>query len=183
MGEACQIINNSEVAVMAVLGGHPSTNWYALKVRTGSEPSVVSALQRRGLHPYCPMQKERRQYSDRMKVVERPVFSGYVFCPFDITRKLNVVSCPGVDYIVAFSGAPAVVPELQIENIRRMMDAGAVASEAFAAGERVRVTHGALAGIEGTLVREPRGSRLVVSIQLLNQAASLYIDQDQTRKV
>jgi transcription antitermination factor NusG len=181
MGEARQFISNHEMPVAAFLGGRPSATWYALKVRNGSEPSVVSALQRRGLHPYCPTQKERRRYSDRMKVVTTPVFSGYVFCSFDITKKLPVVSCPGVDYIVAFAGVPAEVPELQIENIRRMIDAGAIASEPFVAGEHIRVTHGPLAGIEGILVRESRGNRLVVSIELLNQAASLYIDQDQAR--
>lgn len=155
---------------------HP---WYALKARGGSEAATVQALENRGFHPYCPM-KEYRRYSDRMKVVEKPVFPGYIFCSFDIDRKLPVISCPGVDYILGFAGVPSVIPELQIESIRRMVSAGATACERFVAGDRIRVTVGPLQGVEGVLTQEPRGNRLVVSVDLLNRAASLYIDKDQT---
>ena len=180
MGEACQFVSNHGEPVAAFFTEKASTTWYALKVRNGSETSVANSLRQRGLAPYSPTQKERRRYSDRMKVVDAPVFSGYVFCSFDIKKKLPVMSCPGVDYIVGFAGVAAMIPESQIDDIQRMIDAGAVATQYFTPGERVRVTHGPLAGIEGMLVREPRGNRLVVSIELLNQAASLYIGQDQT---
>lgn len=184
MGEACQFVSNRIPPVIPILqplfGERTADTWYALKVRTGSEASVVNALQSRGLHPYCPTHKERRRYTDRMKVVDKPLFAGYVFCAFLIEKKLPIVSCPGVDYIVGFAGAATVIPQSQIENIRRMVEAGAVASERFVSGDRVRVTHGPLAGVEGILVREARGNRLVVSIELLNQAASVYIGQDQT---
>jgi transcription antitermination factor NusG len=187
MGEACQLVSNHIPPIAPTFhsfsGERTVDTWYALKVRNGSEASVVNALQCRGLHPYSPTQKERRRYTDRMKVVDKPVFSGYVFCPFAIEKKLPVVSCPGVDYIVGFSGVATAIPELQIENVRRMVEAGAVAGERFVSGDRVRVTHGPLAGIEGILVREPRGNRLVVSIELLNQTASLYIGQDQTSAI
>lgn len=180
MGEACQFGNNLNNAdSLVVVGGYAVNNWYALKVRVGSEATVVNALLSRGLNPYCPTQKERRRYSDRMKVVERPVFPGYVFCSFDIEKKLPIVSCPGVDYIVGFAGTAAAIPELQIESIRRIVCAGAVTNDRFVSGDKIRITHGPLAGVEGVLVREPRGTRLVVSIELLNQSASLFIEQDQ----
>lgn len=185
MGEACQFGSNSIVSINPVV--LPSFEegalfpWYALKVRVGSEANVVRALRDRGLSPYCPTQKERRPYSDRMKVVDRPVFSGYVFCSFDISKKLPIVSCPGVDYIVGMGGVATAIPEVQIDSIRKMIASGAVASEQFVVGDRVRVTHGALAGVEGLLIREPHGHRLVVSIEILNRAASLFIDQDQTK--
>jgi transcription antitermination factor NusG len=184
MGEACQPVSNHFLSIAPVrelLAEHrPSGPWYALKVRNGGEASVVEALESRGLKPYCPTQKERRRYSDRMRIVDKPIFPGYVFCPFDVQKKLPIVSCPGVDYIVGFAGVPTAIPQVQMEGIRRMVEAGAMASERFAAGDRVRVMRGPLEGIEGVLVREPRGSRLVVSIELLNRAASLYIDQEQT---
>lgn len=184
MGEACQLGSTFTPSIVPVLQSLLAERapypWYALKVRVGSEAAAANTLENRGLHPYCPMHKERRRYSDRMKVVDKPVFPGYVFCSFDITKKLPVVSCPGVDYVVGFAGVSTAIPEMQIESIRRMVAAGAVASERFAAGDRVRVTHGPLQGIEGILVREPHGHRLVVSIDLLNRAASLLIDQDRT---
>jgi len=189
MGEA----RLSESAALAVLLPHfdstatpsQSCNWYALKVRTGAELSTVTALRMRGFDPFCPTQKERRRYSDRMKAVETAVFPGYVFCKFDIQKKLPVVSAPGVEYIVGFAGSATPIPEVQIHHIRRMVKAGAGASltDRFAQGQMVRVTHGPLEGVEGILVRDPRGDRLVVSIDLLHQSASLHIGQGQTKAI
>lgn len=187
MGEACQFENTSIPLIHSLLQSQSTElvrkRWYALKVRVGGEVAVVNALESRGLQPYCPTHKERRRYTDRMKIVNKPVFPGYVFCSFDVEKKLPVVSCPGVERIVGFAGVPAPIPDVQIESIRKMAAAGAVASESFAAGDRVRVTHGPLQGVEGTLVREPRGNRLIVSIELLNRAASLLVDQDHTNIV
>lgn len=184
MGEAYQFSSNYNPSVAPVLESHlgqrPLDPWYALRVRNGSEPSVVEALQSRHFRAYCPTQKERRRYSDRMKLVDKPLFPGYVFCRFDVQKKLPIMSCPGVDYIVGFAGVPAAIPQSQMEGVRRMVEAGAIASASFVPGDRVRVIGGPLEGVEGVLVREPRGHRLVVSIELLNRAASLYIDQEQT---
>src|SRR5438876_12451565 len=99
MGEACLAESNALGAFQPTLGSTAmhsrSFDWYALKVRTGGEFSAVTALKSRGLDPYCPTRKERRRYSDRMKIVETAVFSGYVFCKFDVQKKLPVVSSPG----------------------------------------------------------------------------------------
>jgi transcription antitermination factor NusG len=187
MGEACQFANTSlpliTPALEVLLGERSIHPWYALKVRGGSELATVQALESRGFRPYCPTQKERRRYSDRMKVVEKPLFPGYVFCSFDVQKKLPVISCPGVDYIVGFSSAPTPIPDAQLQSVRRMVAAGASSCERPAAGDRVRITHGPLTGVEGILVQEAHGTRLVVSIELLNRAASLLVDQDHTTPV
>jgi transcription antitermination factor NusG len=153
--------------------------WYVLKTRVGGEMAAVSTLRGRGFAPYCPMQKQRRRYTDRIKIVDVAAFPGYVFCQFNVQHKLPIISCPGVEYIVGFADGPTPVPDEELNNVRRMIDAGASAVRSIVRGERVRVTHGALEGIEGILVRDVSGDRLVVSVNLLNQGASLLINQDQ----
>jgi transcription antitermination factor NusG len=137
----------------------------------------MKALQLRGYSPYCPTQQELRRYSDRMKVVSVPLFPGYLFCQFDAQQKLPIVSTPGVDYILGANG-PVAVEETELESIRRMAEAGAQAQPYLVRGQRVRVSHGALEGIEGILSRDAKGAeKLVVSIKLLNQSVSLHIDR------
>jgi transcription antitermination factor NusG len=184
MGEAC--LNSGTYNNTAFLSNLHSASvpsrefaWYVLKIRTGGELSAVTALTHRGYSPYCPMQKERRHYSDRMKIVDAAAFPGYVFCQFDSQKKLPIISCPGVEYIVGFADGPAPVPDEELVNIRRMIDAGASAVRGMEQGQRVRVTHGPLEGVEGVLVRDATSNRLVVSIELLNQAASLHINEDE----
>jgi transcriptional antiterminator RfaH len=187
MGEACLQLETNVPAFRpsASSDTNPSAhlNWYTLKVRTGAEMKAVEALQHRGFAPYCPMHFERRQYSDRMKVVQVAAFQGYVFCQFDVQNKLPIISTRGVEYIVGFADGPTPVPEKEIADVQRMMEAGASAVLSIPLGGRVRVTHGPLEGVEGVLVRDNNGYRLVVSIELLRQGASLHINQDQVSQV
>jgi transcription antitermination factor NusG len=153
--------------------------WYALKVRTGGEPSAAEALTMRGLELYSPMRQERRRYSDRMKVVKAAVFPGYIFCRFNIANKLPVISSPGVEYIVGLSGAHTPISDREIDSIRRLIESGADVTPMLGAGQRVRVMHGPLEGVEGVLLRDGKGSRLVVSIELLKRSAALHISEDE----
>jgi transcription termination/antitermination protein NusG len=183
MGEACLLLDQSQQIGPVLFSEVAPLTWYALRVRNGSEGVTADALEQRGVRAYCPTQKERRQYSDRVKVVEKPLFSGYIFSSFGLEKKTLVLGCPGVSYVVGYGGEWSILPDSQIESIRRLVDAGAVSTEPLAVGQRVRITQGALAGVEGTLLREPRGNKLVVSIEILNRAASLYIGGDQASVV
>jgi len=180
MGEACLADKDIRTSLLdpRSVSISPNFAWYVLRTRVGGEMAATDTLRYRGLAPYCPMQKERRRYTDRIKIVERAIFPGYVFCQFDLERKLPVISCPGVEYIVGFAEGPVSVPEDEVRNIRRMIVSGASAVRSLSPGQRVRVTHGPLEGVEGVLVRDSSGDRLVVSIRLLSQGASLHIDQD-----
>ena len=186
MGEA-RLVESTIEALPALFGSAVIASqrlaWYALKVRTGGESSAVAALQNRGLDPYNPTYKERRRYSDRMKVVETSIFPGYIFCHFDVNKKLPIISSPGVEYIVGVGGTPAPIAEMEMSNVRRVVAAGASASGPLVRGQRVRVSHGSLEGVEGVLVRDARGAHLVASIDLLNRSAWLHIDEDQIRLV
>ena len=187
MGEACLDYNNSSAACMTGTNltaiCSQSLSWYALKVRTGGELSSMAALRARGFDPYCPTREERRRYSDRMKLVETAVFPGYLFCKFDAQKKVPILSSPGVEYIVGFAGAPVPLTDQEVDSIRRVVDAGGSATKYLARGQRVRVTHGPLEGVEGILIRDSHGDQLVVSIDLLTRSASLRIDPDNVRPV
>jgi transcription antitermination factor NusG len=182
MGEAClQYLGHTLSSSDSLESTTPpveATSWYALKVHARAEAAVVKALQNRGFSPYCPMRRESRRYSDRIKVVETALFSGYVFCQFDAKRKLPLITCPGVEHIVGTPEGPTSIPFQQLLDVKRMIDAGALAVHGLECGQSVRVISGVLQGIEGTLIRETSGDRLVVSIELLNQGAALYVSSE-----
>ena len=158
-------------------------NWHAIKVHTRSEPVAAIALRNKGYEPFAPTIEERRRYSDRMATVQIPIFPGYVFCRFDARRKLPIISCPAVEYIVNFGGVPAIVPEHEIEGVRRLVERGARPETYLSIGQRVRVEYGALAGVEGILERRGKEHRLVVSVHLLQRSVSLEIDEALVRGI
>lgn len=155
--------------------------WYALKVRTRSEPLAVQVLRNRGYDLFAPTITERRRYCDRTAVVQTPIFPGYVFCRLDARRKVPVLSTPAVEYIVSVAGTPVIVPEEEVEAVRRAVEAGARARSYLGVGQRIRIAYGALAGLEGILQRTGNEHRLVVSVHLLQRSVSVEIDGDQVQ--
>ena len=162
-----------------------STNelpWYAIKVRTRSEPVAAAGLRDREYDPFSPTLSERRKYSDRMAFVNTPLFPGYLFCRLNIHKKVDVLSAPAVEHIVSYAGVPAVVPDDEIDAIRRAVEAGARARPYLAVGQKIRIEYGALAGIEGILERVGKENRIVVSVHLLQRSVSVEINEDQIQR-
>lgn len=157
--------------------------WYAVKVRTRSEPLALAVLQYHGFESCCPQALIRKKYCDRMKTVPEPIFPGYLFCRFDLSRKAKVLSANAIEYIVAFGGCPAPIPANEIEAVQLAVTAGGRPARLPRSGERVRIISGALAGIEGILVREANRNQFVVSVALLQRGVSVMVDQSLVQAV
>jgi len=111
-------------------------------------------------------------------MVERALFPGYLFCQFDVERKLPVISSAGVEYIVSVNQSPANIADEVIANIRRAVEAGARPVPYLRAGQRVRVKFGFFAGMEGLFTREAAKGQLILSIAMLQRSVALYVDED-----
>jgi transcription antitermination factor NusG len=162
---------------------HQQFPWYALKVRSRREFLVRTALERKSFPIFLPTYQETRQYSDRIKKVDAPLFPGYVFCRLDVNHWHPVVTTPGVDYILSCDGRPQPVPDAEIDSIARVLRAKAAVGPwpFLKTGTRVRIERGAFAGIQGVLVRERGTDRLVLSIAMLQRAVAVEIDRDWIR--
>jgi transcription antitermination factor NusG len=155
-------------------------NWYALAVRHQHERQVARLLEAQGWETLAPMYRSRRQWSDRVKELELPLFAGYVFCRFSLAERIRVEDAPGVVQIVKFNGRAAALAAEEIARIRAMV-ASKVALRPWPylkAGDRVRVERGPLRGLEGTLLRDAGAARLVVGVELLQRAIAAEVDPD-----
>jgi transcription antitermination factor NusG len=96
--------------------------WYAVYTKPRWEKKVHRVLEERGIQSYCPLNKVRKQWSDRIKVVEEPLFKSYVFVhvPYEEQTKVRMVE--GVLNYVYWNGKPAVVREEEIVNIKRFLN-------------------------------------------------------------
>lgn len=129
--------------------------WYAIYTHPRAEKLVHSRLLETGVETFLPLQKTYRQWSDRKKLVEKPLLSSYVFVKvipknFPLVYKIN-----GVVKFVSFEGKPVAIPQRQIDNLRLLVDSDAeieVTGESFAKGDNVRVMSGSLIGLTGELI-------------------------------
>lgn len=163
---------------MQICGGE--SQWFAVRTASGRERLVATQLQGKGYEEFLPVYRTRRQWSDRIKELELPLFPGYIFCRFDFNDRLPVLVTPGVKTIVGYGKTPIPVSENEIENLRRVVASGAVAqphSQYLTVGERVRIREGSLAGVEGILVDVKNSWRIVLSVELLQRSVSVELDR------
>ena len=153
--------------------------WYAAYTSANHEKKAAAEITRRGVESFLPLYRAVRRWSDRRVELEMPLFPGYVFVHLALRDRLRVLLVPGVAKLVGFGGLPAALPDEQIEALRAGLS-GCLHAEPhpfLTAGHRVRVKAGPLQGLEGFVVRRKNGLRLVVSLDLIQRAAAVEIDE------
>lgn len=156
------------------------SQWFVVRVRSNYEKVASASLRSKGYEELLPLSRGRRIWSDRIKVVETPVFPGYVFCRFDPSRRLPILTTPGVVGIVGFGETPAPVYEHEIASLRTMLTAG-LSCEAWPylkAGQPIVIEHGPLAGFDGTVLQVKGQYRLIVQISLLQRSVAAEVDRE-----
>jgi transcription antitermination factor NusG len=152
--------------------------WFALQVWTRKESAVAAELQAKGFECFLPMYTSIRQWSDRVKQVELPLFPGYLFCRFELNNRRPLIVTPGVLQIVGVGKSPAPLDDAEISALQL-----AAASELprqpwpyLSTGTRVRVAHGNLSGLDGILINFKGNHRVVLSVSLLQRSVALEVD-------
>jgi transcription antitermination factor NusG len=156
----------------------PDSMWFALNTKLRHEDFVARQVSAKGYEVFLPVYKARRRWSDRVKELELPLFPGYLFSRFDPTHRLPILTTPRVIQIVGVGKTPLPVDENEIVALQAAAHSG-LAREPWPfvqIGQRVRVEHGPLCGVEGTLLNVKGAHRLVLSVTLLQRSVALEID-------
>jgi transcription antitermination factor NusG len=158
-------------------------NWYALTVKPQHEKSVAEQLAAKSLESYLPLYRAKRRWSDRVKVIELPLFSRYLFCRFDFESRLKVLQITSINRIVGFGGQPYPIEDRIIHDLKTVVGSGLPCNPwpLLRMGQRVRVCEGPLEGTEGILVREKAGYRVVINVEILNRAVAVEVERDLVR--
>jgi len=154
-------------------------SWYAVQTRSRHEKMVAQQLKGQGFITFLPLSTELREWSDRQKRVEFPLFPGYAFVRFSYgpQERLRVLRTEGVVNFVGTAGHGIPIPDRQIEHVQTLL-ANKIPFENhpfLKAGQRVRVRGGALNGTEGILVRQDADRMLVISVELIQRSLSIRL--------
>jgi transcription termination/antitermination protein NusG len=158
--------------------GHQPT-WFAVQTRPRHEKRVSAELQEKGIDAFLPVISTTRQWSDRRRVVELPLFSQYVFVRIvqNLNTRVSVLRTNGVTSFVGPRGIGVPIPDLEIERVQRVMAHGMpVSPHVFLnVGKRVRVRGGALDGLQGILTAVNGDQSLVLSVKLIQRSLAIRI--------
>lgn len=152
--------------------------WYALHTRSRHEKVVDDLLTRKKIETFLPLRHIKRRWSDRIKEISEPLFKGYLFVHAPLVRRVEILQTKGAVRFVGFGRVPSVVPEKELDALRRFIaeDIDVDPFPYLKEGERVVVRTGPFRGVEGFLVYKKNAHRLVISLDLITQSASIEID-------
>jgi transcription antitermination factor NusG len=175
MRELCPATNTAE----------DSARWFALTVKHQHERRVEGVLCANGVQTFLPVFRSRRQWSDRIKQQEAPLFPGYVFGRFSLPERVSVLKTPGVARIVGFGGVPVPLEDQEVGSIRTALasDLALRPWPYLHAGDKVRIERGPLRGVEGILLREKTGFRLVLGVEILQRSVAVEVDPEMVAPV
>ncbi len=147
--------------------------WYALYTKPRWEKKIDARLLQKGIDSWCPLQKVERQWSDRKKIIEDPLFKSYVFVRIDVSERSNVLMTDGVLNFVYYLGKPAIIKDEEVNNIKMYLaekDAriSIISEDGFQQGDKIRVNFGVFMDKEGTVLRGTK-KKVYVQLQSLGQ--------------
>jgi transcription antitermination factor NusG len=155
--------------------------WFAIYTRPRWEKKVNHLLLQKGIEVYCPLNKVRRKWSDRIKTVEEPLFKSYVFVKVADEDRTKVRMTDGVVNFVYWDGKPAIIKEKEIQTIKRFLDEYEnveVVKLDLNEGDRVQVVAGPMMDREGK-VMEVKNKVAKVCIDSLGYMLIAYIDKSK----
>jgi transcriptional antiterminator RfaH len=155
--------------------------WYVLYTKPRNEKKVVQRLSEAGYTVYCPLQKVRRQWSDRTKVVEEPLFKGCIFIQVEDYKRDEVFIYPGTVRYLFWLRRPAIVRKEEIAAIQKWMghyNHDRLKVTDIAPGSYVRITSGKFMNEEGILL-DTSNSKALVQLKELGIQLSLDLAQNE----
>ena len=177
---------SSDAGRLVTMKKQPPPRWFAVYTNPRAEKLVYSRFQEESIESFLPLQKTYRRWSDRKKLIMKPLLSSYVFVKVVPKEFIKVYKTIGVVKFVSFEGQPVAIPQKQIDNLRLIVDSDAdieVTTAEFEKGDQVEVINGSLTGVTGELIKVGGKKRVIIRIDKLDQNILLTIPVTFLRKI
>jgi transcription antitermination factor NusG len=145
------------------------THWYAVYTAPRAEKKVSERFAEAEIEHYLPLRKVKRRWSDRIKEVEMPVINGYIFVRIQQHDFLKVTKVYGALSFVREGGIPAPIPDIQMEQLKRMVEQAEepveFTRESYEHGESITIIKGPLQGLMGELIEMKGHFRVAIRLE------------------
>ncbi len=163
---------------------HTIKSWFAVYVKSRTEKKVAIEFQKLGVDYFLPLIKELRQWSDRKKWIEAPLFRSYIFVQIEQKDYFKVLQAQGATRYITFEGKAVPIPPQQIEAIKYYLngkDHEAIDDTAWEKGKKVEIISGSLSGLMGELVEVKGKHKIKVEIEAVGRTLLIEIKRNKLR--
>jgi transcription antitermination factor NusG len=138
--------------------------WFVIYTKSRNEKKVAELLQKNGVEVFCPLVKLKKNWSDRTKIVETPLFNSYVFVNLSEKDRNVVFNVPGVIRYLFWLKKPAIVKDSEIESLKSVlhetMDSFTI--ENYQIGETIKISEGVFKGLDGVIEKQSNNKLHVI---------------------
>lgn len=159
--------------------------WFVIYTKSKSEKIAASALRKKYIEVYCPLIKVQRKWSDRIKIIEEPLFRSFCFVNLSEKDRHLVFDTPGVVRYLFWDKKPAIVRQEEIDIIKRLLsdfDNSAIEVLRFTSGDKIVIESGAFMDQEAQIL-VTQGKHIVVKIESLGMFISIDTTKNKVKKV
>lgn len=160
-------------------------NWHAFYTKPRTEKKLAERLEAKGYEVFAPTQTVLKQWSDRKKKVEEPLFRSYVFVRVDTLNHLDILQTPGAVAIVRWLSKPAIIRDEEIQAIKDFLSLSnglEVEIRDFKRGDKLRVKYGNLENATGSVIRQTK-QKVILEIEKLGIALYAEVPKSQVEKL
>lgn len=157
--------------------------WYALYVNSRAEKKVMEGLLKKNIEAYVPLVKNIKQWSDRKKMVEEPLFTGYVFVKINALKNQEVLQTKGVVNFVRHLGQMASIRDIEIDRLKQIVNLGYhietnFNTQEYKLGDRVKIHSGPLKGIEGFVLENNQERFIELVLEGIGQNIKVKLKEE-----
>jgi transcription antitermination factor NusG len=164
----------------------PRSQWLALVTMPRHEKQVARQLAPMGVECFLPLFRTLRRWNDGSKInLELPLFPGYIFVRISKPERVPVLKLPGaLKFVAGVRNEPAPLPDAEIDSLRLGLEQRRPEPYSLlASGRRARIRCGALAGMEGVVVRWKGSLRVVLTLNLVLRSVAVEVNGDELEPI
>lgn len=155
--------------------------WFAVYTASRHEKRVAQHLTQRQIEYFLPLYRSERKWADGSRVtLDLPLFPGYLFVHIKRMERARVLDVPGALAVVGGTGRePVPLPDAAIEALRTGLHLRRVEPHPLlTVGRRARIRSGAMAGLEGIVLRKKNSFRVVLTLEHIQRSIAVEVDGD-----
>jgi transcription antitermination factor NusG len=176
-----EMIPNPREETVQLVQPEPVRNWFALHTSSNHEKKVQQHLRMREIESFLPLYTVSRRWKNRVTAkVDLPLFAGYVFVRIARTECSRVLAVPLVHSLVGNGREAIALPDAEIEALRTGLQGRQADPYPYLkVGDLARIRSGALAGMQGVVVRKDGQFRVVLSIELIKRSIAVHVAAEE----
>ena len=161
----------------------PVFKWFVLYTKPNFEKKIYASLLQRGFICFLPLKKTSRNWSDRKKIIEMPLFPNYLFVYTTLRDRFKVLEVTSAASYVNYNGAPATISDKDLVTVKKMMSDPSVIIEDYLNGDPVEIVDGPFNGLTGIVFEKKGKFRFGVELKSINKSLSAEFNIVSLKKI